>query len=243
MKSAVAHTERMSSEEAANELVATCRKKLAGSNANAGMLFVACEYDHPIMVGIISSAFPEMQLIGCTTDGEVSSELRFREDSATLIVFSSDKVRFRAGLGHHVGVDAKAAAREAIAAAADTEGQEPSFCFTLPAGLVVSTTQVVSALTDQLGENFPIVGGVAGASLKPLSFATERLSPTVSRFFSSTETSTTPSVLRVAGHRSVNLPKSLGRMVPRSTRLMANQQQSFTNATSVNTFRCPPSIR
>ena len=161
MRTAVAHTELTETSAAAAQLVATCKAKLNGNPAHAALLFAALDYDHELLLERILEEFPGVKLIGCTTDGEVSSELRFRQDSATLIVLSSETVRFAIGMGRQVDVDAKAAVEEAVSQAS-LEGESPELCITVPAGLVVSASEVMKHMSAKLGSEFPIVGGVAG---------------------------------------------------------------------------------
>ena len=161
MKSAVAHSEQPDSVVAANELVQTCVDKLGGDQAIGGMLFAAIDYDHQVLLDKICDAFPNIALIGCTTDGEVSSERRFCQDSATLITFAADDIDFRAGLGHGLDESINDAVAEAVKSAVHSDYDTAELCFALPAGLIVSATAVTESLRDHLGKGFPIVGGVA----------------------------------------------------------------------------------
>lgn len=47
----------------------------------------------------IQDAFPGIELIGGTTNGEISSILEFQQDSLTLMLFASDEVEICAGIG------------------------------------------------------------------------------------------------------------------------------------------------
>ncbi|BAZ08285.1 hypothetical protein NIES4071_00900 [Calothrix sp. NIES-4071] len=59
---------------------------------SAGILFAAIDFDHAIILELISREFPRLELIGCTTDGEMSSKIWFQQDSLVLILFCSDTV-------------------------------------------------------------------------------------------------------------------------------------------------------
>jgi len=159
---AVAHTEIVNSSEAAEYLINDCKQKLGEYSANAGLLFIAIDYEFQIFIDKVNDSFPNIQLIGCTTDGEMSSELSYCQDSATLIVFHDETIHFKAGLGIGLDTDVEMAVAKAIEAATVEEFGEPKLCITTPAGLVASSTVIIDTLRRKLGENFPIVGGVAG---------------------------------------------------------------------------------
>ena len=103
----VGHSEETDPRDVAVEILDRCRAGLAGAVPKAGLLYAAIDFDHQILLDEIDQAFPGLELIGCTTDGELSSELGFREDSATLVLFVSDTVDITAGPGaasyHHGG--------------------------------------------------------------------------------------------------------------------------------------------
>jgi hypothetical protein len=84
----VGHSEDLDTLAAANEILAQCRSKLKGTVPRAGLLFAAIDFDHQVLLDEINRHYPGIQLIGCSTDGEISSDLGFREDSVTLILFA-----------------------------------------------------------------------------------------------------------------------------------------------------------
>src|SRR5688572_28332537 len=95
----VGHSEDLETSDADADGLVQCRERLKGTAPTAGLLFAAIDFDHQVMIDRINREFPGIQLIGCSTDGEISSELGFREDSVTLILFASDTVDITAGLG------------------------------------------------------------------------------------------------------------------------------------------------
>src|SRR5688572_16402121 len=111
---AVGHSEELEAARAAEEVLALCKTGLGGAAPTAGLLFAAIDFDHQVLVDEINRQHPGIELIGCTTDGEISSELGFREDSVTLILFASDTVDITAGLGRGLSTDVAAACRAAI---------------------------------------------------------------------------------------------------------------------------------
>ena len=115
--SVVGHSEEPDADAAVEEIVQQCKCRLNGTVPSAGLLFAAIDFDHQGLLCGITRAFPEMELIGCTTDGELSSELGFREDSATLILFASDTVDIKAGVGRGLSGDVAGACRSCDAGA------------------------------------------------------------------------------------------------------------------------------
>ena len=161
MKLTVAHTNDPDTDAAAAELVEQCRERLGDAKPVAGIFFAAVDAEHEPMLAAIMDAFPDLALIGCTTDGEVSSALEFQEDSMGLALFSGDGLRARAGIGTALAANPTQAAEAAVGAAL-LDGEHARLCITLPESLTVSAVSTVSALTKALPEGVPLVGGTAG---------------------------------------------------------------------------------
>ncbi len=73
--------------------------------SQAGILLAALDFDHAEILRRIHQTFPGIQLIGGTTDGEISSVLEFQQDSVVLILFCSDEIKFNAAVGRHISSD------------------------------------------------------------------------------------------------------------------------------------------
>lgn len=162
MKVVVEHSEDPDSESAIEELIDRARQELSGVTPNAAMLFAASGHEHETLVRGIREAFEGIELMGCTTDGEVSSKLAFQEDSVTAMFFASDKVEFASGMGTGLSQDTVAATRAAVREARAKLTGEPVFCFVAAESLTTSAVTMLDGLKRELGETFPIVGGVAG---------------------------------------------------------------------------------
>jgi hypothetical protein len=160
LKLAVGHSNDPDSQFAVAEVVEQIRTALGGSSPKAGLLFAAIDFDHPLVLDQIVAAFPEIELIGGTTDGEMSSVLGFEQDSLTLIVFCSDQITITAGLGRGVSKDPVAATAAAIEQA-KLHHQEPiQFCIAVPEGLTASGALILDSLNQALGGQVPIFGGL-----------------------------------------------------------------------------------
>jgi hypothetical protein len=160
LKLAVGHSNDPDSQSAVSEAIEQVRATLVDASPKAGILFAAIDYDHPLVLHRIVEAFPEIELIGGTTDGEMSSVLGFEQDSLTLMVFCSDQITMTAGIGRGVSKDTSAAAEAAVQEAI-TDHQEPvQFCLAFPESLTVSGGLILESLKQALGIQVPIFGGL-----------------------------------------------------------------------------------
>ncbi len=158
----VAHSDDIDTEGALDEILAQCRDKLGERLPKAGIVFSAFDLEHDNILEGIYDAWPGLELIGCTTDGEFSSELGFREDSITLVLFGSDSIEFAAGLGRDVSKDIPTACRCAVETAKAKSTLPSAICITLPESLTTSGQQIVETLRQHLDRNVPVVGATAG---------------------------------------------------------------------------------
>ncbi len=161
MKLAIAHTIDPDTAHAAEELIRTAREKLGGMRPSAGLLYTALDFDHAALTARLCEEFEGVDLIGCTTDGELSGDTGFHEDSVVLILFASEQITIRAGLGRNLSADPAAAVQEAVAMATEPGARAPSLCITLPDGLTSSGSAITAALLEALGDTVPVVGGLS----------------------------------------------------------------------------------
>ncbi len=162
----VAHSEDIDSDGALDEIVTQCRDKLGDRLPKAGILFSAVDLEHDQILEGIDDAWPGIELIGCTTDGEISSELGFREDSITLVLFGSDTIEFAAGLGRDVSKDIPAACRGAVEMARAKSDLPTAICITLPESMTTSAQRIVETLGQNLDANVPVIGATAADSFR-----------------------------------------------------------------------------
>jgi hypothetical protein len=162
----VGHSEEPDAKAAVDEILQQCKGGLNGTVPRAGLLFAAIDFDHQTLLCEITRAFPGMELIGCTTDGEISSELGFREDSATLILFASNTVDMTAGVGRGLSEDVDGACRSAIEAARAKTDKPPRLCIATPEGLTADGHSVTATLQHAVGHDIPLFGALAGDQWK-----------------------------------------------------------------------------
>jgi hypothetical protein len=168
LKVAVGHSEDVLAVEAAREAIGQVKTSLAGEQPRAGILFCSVDFDHRQLLSSIRAAFPAAELIGCTTDGELSSVLGFSEDSLTLMVFASDTVEIKAGAGRdaarrggEAGRDAAASARSGI-----SRPGEERFAVILADPLNAGISDIDKGIQAVLGGSFPVIGGASAAHSK-----------------------------------------------------------------------------
>jgi hypothetical protein len=157
----VGHSDEVATADAVDEVLAACHAELGERTPAAGLVFCGTEYERQAMLDRIMDAWPGLQLVGCTTDGEMSSSLGFTEDAITLALFCSDEVEFAAGVGREAGARPADAARSAVAAAQARLENPAKLAITLPDGLTSDARQVLAALNAELGGDVPVIGGMS----------------------------------------------------------------------------------
>ena len=165
MKVGVGHSEDVDSADAIQEVLDTCSQQLGGATPQAGILFSALDHDHQALVDGIMDRYPDLELIGATTDGEVSSTLGFAENSVTLMLFNSERVSFAAGVGRDVSENPERAGRQAAEMAMARLQGAPRLCIATPEGLLGDVRSALEGIAAVLGAVVPICGGLAGDQL------------------------------------------------------------------------------
>ncbi|MEH2001933.1 MAG: FIST N-terminal domain-containing protein [Nostoc sp.] len=158
----VGHSDDPDSQNAIAEVLQECSRSLAGSIPQAGLLFTAIDFNHALILQRIQDAFPGIELIGGTTNGEISSILEFQQDSLTLMLFATDEVEIWAGIGREASKNPALAAQEAIAQAKakSKSASLPQLCLTFPDSLTSNGVLILEGLKQSLGGHIPIIGGM-----------------------------------------------------------------------------------
>src|SRR3954453_15471328 len=172
MRACVVHSKDVDSVDAVAELIAGAKVALGSSAPRVAMLFAGIDHDFAIVLDRINAQWPGIALIGCTTDGEMSSHILFAEDSLALVLLSGDDFSAVSGVARSVSSDVagaiRASANDAARRLAGSGGGDrgnggaPRLCITLPDGLTVSGSAALDALRASLGDLVPIFGGTAG---------------------------------------------------------------------------------
>ncbi|MDR3560698.1 MAG: FIST N-terminal domain-containing protein [Negativicutes bacterium] len=165
----VGHSEDVLTAQAVKEVLDQVKARLSVVQPRAGLLFCSVDFDHALILSEIQAAFPGMELTGCTTDGELSSVMGFNEDSLTLMVFVSDTVEMRAGVGRLAASRGEAAGRDAATSARvalQSRMGEERLAIILSDPLNAGISDVDKGVQGVLGRSFPVIGGASAAHSK-----------------------------------------------------------------------------
>jgi len=166
LKVAIAHSLELDSLDAVQEVLEQCHEQLGDLKPNAGLLFTGIDHNHSLILNRINEVYQGIELIGCTTDGELSSVHGYTDDSITLMLLCSDKLYFKTGVADGISKETAVIIKKAIELVKLKLDQDPKLCITTPSGLTASGDNIVEGLRLSLGENFPIFGGTAGDQLR-----------------------------------------------------------------------------
>lgn len=159
LKAVVGHSNDPDTSSAIEEVLAQCLVELADHIPKAGILLAAPDFHHARILDEIHQTFPGIQLIGGTSDGEISSKLAFQEDSLVLILFCSDEVEFQAAVGRHISTNPIEIAEQTVRAAQAQARHPTVLCITTPESLSTSGLLLLQGLQRALGPTVPILGG------------------------------------------------------------------------------------
>ncbi len=161
IKIAVGHSEDVDSQDAITEIIHQCQKELGDLSPKGAILFAAIEHDHPVLLKTVKQAWPDVDLIGCSTDGEASSHIGFTEDSVMLIVFAGD-LEVQVGIGRDIQNQPREAAQVAMKEAWGKMKTTPQLGMIFPDGLTFFSDELIQGLQAGMPTIIPIYGGGAG---------------------------------------------------------------------------------
>jgi len=165
LKVALGHSDDIDLDKAVADVIEQVRVELGDTQLQAALLFMADSLRQEHAISKICAAFPGIKLAGCSSAGEATSRLGFREDSILLVCFCSDDVQFAIGYGEATSTDPAAAARQAYEQI--KEQLEPDcsigicFCFSDAVDAVPDAT--LNQLIELTGGKVPIMGGAAAS--------------------------------------------------------------------------------
>jgi hypothetical protein len=158
---AVGQTDELDGEFAAQEILKQCADALGGHEPQAGLLLASHDLDFEEFLSVVTSTYPDMDLIGCTTMAPMSSAADYVEGSTTLTLLASDVLDFSAGLGTHVATGVKSATRQAVEEAIRKTDKQPALLIVTPTVEEFDPTDVTSEIGAALGPTVPVFGGGA----------------------------------------------------------------------------------
>ena len=158
---ALAHSTELDSRLAVSELIQQAREQLGAIQPQAALLYAGIDCDHGLLLSEILAAWPGIQLVGCTTDGEFSSVAGYEEDSCVLTLIASDTCRMVAGFVDNTAADLKQACEISLSEATNRLGEKPGLCILFSDVLRINGERVMEQLTLASGNGMPIVGGIS----------------------------------------------------------------------------------
>lgn len=161
IQSATGYSENIDeSYEAGLEIGGMILEKISLQANSLGILFCHIEFDFAELLKGIREKL-DIPIFGCTTAGEANSNGYF-EESASLLVVTSDDLKIGMGVGENLSQDPEAAVLAAYTSARSMLGEDkPRLAVTLPdAGLTSSAEKVLNFLKAHLDQEVPLVGGL-----------------------------------------------------------------------------------
>jgi serine phosphatase RsbU (regulator of sigma subunit) len=159
-KVAIGQGEDVDTRSAINRAVSRCKRQLQDLSPQAGILFSGVDFNHELVLKEIGRAFPNIDLVGCTTGGEFSSDYGFSDDSINLVLFASDSIKIGAGIGEKISIDPIGAAESAVRQARKNLSGTEKLCLVFPDGMTGSPNAIVRSLSQILPPSCPVFGGV-----------------------------------------------------------------------------------
>lgn len=161
LKIAIGQGEDIDTLFAIETAITRCNEQLGGAAPQAGIVFSNIDFDHALILREVHRHFGQIDLIGCTTGGEFSSDIGFSDDSVNLMLFYSDTIQIKAGIGYQVSIDPVSAVETALQQARNGLSGPESLCLAFPDATTGSPSAIIRALNGALAPHCPVFGGAA----------------------------------------------------------------------------------
>lgn len=155
------HSDEIDATEAINEIIS------AFGDANetapsAIVLMCSHEYDHGAIVSKLSSRFPGIPLVGCTSSAEVSNSVHFSDNSVMVSFLFSERTKMKALLLRNLSQGIEASVDRALN---DLDLTNVKLSWIFSESLTCSADDLVTLLQKRLGA-IPLIGGIASDDWK-----------------------------------------------------------------------------
>ncbi|WP_457551977.1 FIST signal transduction protein, partial [Desulfobacula sp.] len=167
LKVAMAVSDDIDVKVAVESVLRECSDQMAGELPQVGILFTSCmDADFTAMLARITTYFQDIDLIGCTTSGELTSKQGFSEDSVALLLLTSDTVHFATSVAQDISKNPERSIHKAFEKCKTKLGNDPVCAIVLPDGLTIGSVPLDRLLCSVMGESFPVFGGLASDQFK-----------------------------------------------------------------------------
>ncbi len=161
LKAGIGHSDELDSFIAARKAIEAAKNNLGELIPQVGIVFAGLEFDHQIILDEISNKYPSIQLIGCTSGGELTSELGFSDDSLVLLLLHSDEVQFSIGYGYDPEMNSDRASKMAYNMAKSNSSESEKLCIVFTDSFTLSGNRVIEVLNETVAPECKIFGGVS----------------------------------------------------------------------------------
>ncbi len=161
VKAEVVQVESIETDAALDRIVERLAAGMGGDPPQVLLVVAGIDFDHQRIVERLASAFPGALLVGCTTAGELSSDLGFSEDSIAVMGMASDVLSFGAGVGGGLSADPVDATRRALDRAREAMTSEERICLAFPNGLHDAPEAVIDTLNRHTAEGCVVFGALS----------------------------------------------------------------------------------
>lgn len=162
MKANIAHSLDPDGTAAGQDLVTEIKANGLVEPALA-LLWVSGDLDASPIVDVVNATWPNLPLIGCSSDGEASGRGRCCSASSVLIVIHDTNATIRTGVCRHLSTGVDAAVERGVAEAGEQGELHGDMALLFSDALTVSGDQVVESIQRHIGGSprVPIYGGLA----------------------------------------------------------------------------------
>ncbi len=160
MQSAYGVSKEDRTEIAVKKAYEQCLTRLENpSDICAGFIFWGSNHDAAVVSSTVHSLLPQIPVIGCSTDGEISGD-GLSVDSICCMLLSSPRISAKATVVDSLTNQNSQTCGRSIAE--QLKSEKSRILFLLPDGLTGNGSQIIRGAQKILGSQFIIAGGTAG---------------------------------------------------------------------------------
>jgi len=167
LKTTVSHSLELDSKDAIEDVLEQCKEQLGDLTPRAGLLSAGSNHNHSFFLSSIKEVYPEIELIGGTSLGELSFVHGVTNDSIVLTLFCSDDLHFKAGLAEKISEDPFNHLKNAVELTKSGFNHNIDLCITTPSAMplidgsyrLINSDDTLQGMKQGLGDKIPVVGG------------------------------------------------------------------------------------
>ena len=157
MNITIGHSEVSDTLTAIHEVLKECQKKLKEGKPQGGILFASLGYEYPIILEEIHKQYPDIQLAGCSSFGEISQGRLI--NGIVLMLIQTNSVEIRSELAKDIGQKERPSVSNMIRQSLQTSSLKPSMCLVFVDGLSNNASEVIEGIKEGVGDTSLIIAG------------------------------------------------------------------------------------